>query len=138
MPTTALKRRARSRATAVELPHYELMSSTLLEHAFDHPNWIFEPKLDGLRVLCKFGGRHEPTLFSRNDKPQNKQFPDVVAAVHRSLPLPAVLDGEIVCLDERGESSFRVLQQRFHLEDEDEIARRAKMYPAYLYLFDLL
>jgi bifunctional non-homologous end joining protein LigD len=48
------------------------------------------------------------------------------------------VDGEIVSVDEDGNSSFRRLQQRFHLTDPQEIARRAEEFPAYYYLFDLL
>src|SRR5207302_9073862 len=49
-----------------------------------------------------------------------------------------IVDGEIVCFDERGQSSFRSLQQRFHLTDAREVEARMKRHPAYLYLFDLL
>src|SRR5207249_3148665 len=48
------------------------------------------------------------------------------------------LDGEIVCLDERGQSSFRLLQQRFHLVDPARVAQRMKKYPAVLFVFDIL
>ncbi len=114
-----------------------LMLCTLVAEPFDDPNWLFEPKLDGLRVWCRFDGRNVG-LVSRNEKPQNFQFPEIVAAVEASLDAPAVLDGEIVCVDERGRSSFRLLQQRFHLEDAAEVRRRMERYPAVLYVFDLL
>jgi DNA ligase D-like protein (predicted ligase) len=78
------------------------------------------------------------TLISRNGKSQDFQFPDIVQALGKSLSKPALLDGEIVCLDERGQSSFRALQQRFHLTDAGVVASRMKAFPAYLYVFDLL
>jgi DNA ligase D-like protein (predicted ligase) len=115
----------------------QLMLCTLVPNPFDDPDWIFEPKLDGLRVLCRFDGKRV-TLISRNEKSQDFQFPDVVAALRKSLTKPAILDGEIVCLDERGKSSFRALQQRFQLTDAGVVAERAKRFPAYLYVFDLL
>ena len=115
----------------------QLMLCTLVPAPFDDPDWIFEPKLDGLRVLCRFDGKRV-TLISRNDKPQDFQFPDVAEALRKSLSKPALLDGEIVCLDERGQSSFRALQQRFHLTEAGVVAERVKRYPAYLYVFDLL
>ena len=43
-----------------------------------------------------------------------------------------------VCLDDRGRSSFRGLQQRFHLEDKRVITARVKEFPAYLYVFDIM
>ena len=113
------------------------MLCTLVEQPFDDPDWIFEPKLDGLRVLCRFDGRRVK-LISRNDKEQNISFPEIVAALERALKKRAEVDGEIVCLDEHGLSSFRLLQQRFHITNLDEVQRRMKQYPAYLYLFDIL
>ena len=51
---------------------------------------------------------------------------------------PAIIDGEVVCLDDAGKTSFRELQQRFHLEDAAEIRRRMEHHPAFLYVFDIL
>jgi bifunctional non-homologous end joining protein LigD len=113
------------------------MLCSLVAEPFDSPEWIFEPKYDGLRVICRFDGS-QLQLISRNDKPQNLQFPDVVSALKRAIGKPVILDGEIVCLDSKGQSSFRLLQQRFHLTDEIEIARRVEQFPAYLYAFDIL
>jgi len=113
------------------------MLASLTAEPFDHPDWISEPKYDGLRVLARFDDA-ELTLISRNGKVQNFQFPEVAAALRNALDRPAVLDGEIVCFDESGKTSFRALQQRFHLLDEVEVHKRAKMYPAFIYLFDIL
>jgi bifunctional non-homologous end joining protein LigD len=118
-------------------PAYRPMAATLVEGPFDHPGWIFEPKFDGLRVLARFDGQ-ELTLLSRNEKPQEALFPDVASALKVALPRPAVLDGEVVCFDEQGRTSFRALQQRFHLLDPAEIRARARRFPASVFLFDLL
>src|SRR5438105_15470865 len=99
------------------------MLCTLVEQPFDDPDWIFEPKLDGLRVLCRFDGKRV-SLISRNGKSQDFQFPDIVESLRKTLTKPALLDGEIVCLDENGQSSFRALQQRFHLTDVGVVASR--------------
>jgi bifunctional non-homologous end joining protein LigD len=128
--TTALKH-----ATMPE--HPELMQCTLVAEPFDDPDWIFEPKLDGLRVLSRFDG-HRLRLLSRQHKAQNTQFPDLIAALGPCLPYRVILDGEVVCLDAQGRSSFRLLQQRLHLQDPTAIKERMRQYPAYLYLFDLL
>jgi DNA ligase D-like protein (predicted ligase) len=114
-----------------------LMLCSLVKDAFDDEAWVFEPKLDGLRVAVRFDGK-KLTLLSRNDKSQDFQFPDVLAALRKALSKRVILDGEIVCLDERGHSSFRRLQQRFHLTSKSEVERRAKQFPAYLYAFDIL
>ena len=114
-----------------------LMQCTLVAEPFDDPDSIFEPKLDGLRVLCWFDGSRLDVL-SRQHTAQNAQFPDLVAALRPCLPYRVILDGEVVCLDAQGQSSFRLLQQRLHLQDPTVIEERMRQYPAYLYLFDLL
>lgn len=111
--------------------------ATLVASPFDHPDWVFEPKYDGLRVLVYFDG-HDVRLVSRNGKPQESMFPDVAAPLRKDLKQPAVVDGEIVCFDDRGRTSFRALQQRFHLKDAAEIDARGRQYPASICLFDLL
>lgn len=116
---------------------YKPMFCTLLPEAFDRPGWIFEPKFDGLRILGQFDGK-KLGLFSRNQASQNFQFPDIVAQLTRSLTRAAVVDGEVVCFDEDGRTSFRSLQQRFHLTNPHEVELRMKRFPAFIYLFDLL
>ncbi len=113
------------------------MLATLAEEPFDHPEWVFEPKLDGLRILGRFDG-NELTLLSRNNQSQNFQFPEIEKALSQALQVPALVDGEIVCLDAEGRSRFSLLQQRFHLLDASEVAVRARRHPAVLYLFDIL
>ena len=113
------------------------MLCALVEKPFDDEKWIFEPKLDGLRVICRFDGT-KVTLLSRNDKPQDFQFPEVATALRNALHAPAILDGEIVCFDEHGKPSFKELQQRFHITDADFVRRRMAEHPAYIYLFDIL
>lgn len=136
MASRTTTRKRTSRAASV-LPAFSPMAATLVDAPFDHPGWIFEPKFDGLRVLARFDGR-DLTLLSRNDKPQETVFPDVAKALRAAVTQPAVLDGEIVCFDDHGRTSFRALQQRFHLLDPAEIQARAERYPASVFLFDLL
>src|SRR5204863_9256258 len=47
-------------------------------------------------------------------------------------------DGEVVCFDELGRTSFRQLQQRFHLANAAEVQLRSERYPASVFLFDVL
>ena len=113
------------------------MLCTLAAEPFDSDRWIFEPKFDGLRMLSYFDGR-KLELFSRNGKPQSFQFPDVVDGLADALNRPCIVDGEVICLDKQGRSSFRSLQQRFHLLDNRDVQSRMADNPAYLYLFDVL
>jgi bifunctional non-homologous end joining protein LigD len=113
------------------------MLCTLIAEPFNNPDWIFETKFDGLRVLGIFDGK-DLTLLSRNQASQNVAFPDIADALRKSLSKPAIVDGEVVCLDRNGRSSFRLLQQRFHLTSPSEAEKRSREYPAVLYLFDLI
>lgn len=114
-----------------------VMLCTLVAAPFDDPAWTFEPKFDGLRVLGRFDGRRL-ALLSRNGKEQSAQFPDIAAALRDSLAQRAIVDGEVVCFDDEGRTSFRTLQQRFHLKDPAEIRARMEHFPASLFLFDII
>src|SRR5436190_672424 len=109
------------RLSPAPLPAFvQPMLCTLVADPFDHDDWLFEPKYDGLRILGRFDGK-KLTLLSRNNQPQNFQFPDIVEALSAALDRPALVDGEVVCFDDQGKTSFRALQQRFHLKDEAEV-----------------
>jgi DNA ligase D-like protein (predicted ligase) len=71
----------------------EPMAATLTQERFTGPDWIFERKLDGIRLLA-FKQGDEVRLFSRNRLPQNDHYPSFVRAV-AALPVrDIVLDGE--------------------------------------------
>src|SRR5947207_15539027 len=94
---------ARRGTTQIRLRAVELQLCTLIDEPFDDPRWIFEPKLDGLRVLVVFDGK-TVRLVSRNDKEQGRAFPEIVEGLQKALRggVAAVLDGEVVCLDAGG------------------------------------
>jgi bifunctional non-homologous end joining protein LigD len=115
----------------------ELMLADPLERAFDKPGWIFEPKLDGYRMLVTQDGG-QATLTSRNGNDLTASFPEVARAA-RALPVPrVVLDGELVVPDPSGRPSFQALQKRARLSRELDIRRAAAESPAVYYAFDLL
>ena len=58
MLATKIRKRGTARKRSEPMPdHVELMLCTLVDEPFDDPEWLFEPKLDGLRVICRFDGR---------------------------------------------------------------------------------
>ena len=78
----------------------------------DGEDWIFEPKWDGFRALV-FRDGDEILIQSRDDKPLNRYFPDLLEPLHSWLPPHCVLDGEIVIVkDDR--LDFDALQLRLH------------------------
>ena len=112
------------------------MLATLTEPAPLPAGWLYEPKLDGVRCLA-FVRDGRVRLFSRNRKPLNGAYPEIVEALATALRGSAVLDGEIIAIDpERGISSFSLLQRRIGLRDATR-ARRSGV-PVEFWLFDCL
>jgi len=72
-------------------------------------DWIYEIKFDGYRALALRGGS-ETRVLSRNEKDLGGKFPEVKAAIAGLNVQDAIIDGEIVALDDKGRSSFQLLQ----------------------------
>lgn len=126
---------ARERLTPEELPHgIRPMLATLSHEHFDHPDWIYERKFDGQRLLM-FRGRGEVRLRSRNGQDLGATYPEVADAVARLDAPDLVLDGEVVAFD-GNVTSFSRLQQRMQVDDPEEA--RATGIKVYYYVFDIL
>ena len=112
------------------------MLATLSEKFPAEGKWIYEPKLDGVRGLV-YVSDGRVRIYSRNRKPLNDAYPELVEALEPAVRGDAVLDGEIVAFDtDRGVPSFSRLQQRMQLRDP--VRARRSQVPIYLYLFDCL
>ncbi len=84
------------------------MMATLGDEPFDRREWIFEVKWDGYRILAEIQeGRVR--LYSRRDKNYTEVFKVVSRDLER-MPHQAMLDGEVVAVDEQGISRFQLLQ----------------------------
>lgn len=101
--------------------------------AGDH--WIFEPKWDGFRALI-FRDGDEILIQSRDEKPLNRYFPELVEPLRASLPPRCVLDGEVVIVRD-GELDFDSLQLRLH-PAASRVNMLAKQTPSSVVFFDLL
>ncbi len=109
------------------------MLATLTEKRFSDPDWIYERKLDGERLLAFRKGKRV-RLLTRNRKSANDTYPEIVDALTEQPVDDFVIDGEVVAF-EGGVSSFSRLQQRMKIDDADEA--RAQRMAVYFYLFDL-
>ena len=97
--------------------------------------WIFEPKWDGFRALV-FRDGGEIHIQSRDEKPLNRYFPEVVEALLAQLPERCVLDGEIV-IAQNNALDFEALQLRLH-PAASRVKMLSKQIPASMVLFDVL
>jgi bifunctional non-homologous end joining protein LigD len=114
-----------------------LMLAETREEPFSDPAWIFELKYDGFRVVAGREGS-VPRLVYRRGADATALYPEVARAL-AALPLgDLVLDGEVVCLDERGRPSFQRLQRRALLQRTTDIRRAALELPGTYFAFDLL
>jgi ATP-dependent DNA ligase len=97
--------------------------------------WIFEPKWDGFRTLI-FRDGAEILVQSRDEKPLNRYFPELIEACQRQLPARCVLDGEIV-IARNGALDFDALQLRLH-PAASRVKRLSAEIPASVVFFDVL
>ena len=104
------------------------MKPRLLEEPPSAGDWTYELKFDGIRLIAVKNGE-KVSLVSRNTNELAARFPEVAEAV-RALPIAdCVIDGEVVALDEKGGSSFQLLQAR---------EMEGRQSPIFYYVFDLL
>lgn len=101
------------------------MLATLTE-PFDEEGWVYEIKWDGYRAIAIINQKHAE-LLSRNNKSFNEKFYPVLQAVE-NWGIKAVVDGEVVVLDENGKPDFGALQN-WRSEADGDIA---------YYVFDLM
>jgi bifunctional non-homologous end joining protein LigD len=140
-PTSKFKARIRDTLKKKEVGHsaprnlppakprfIEPMKAKLAEKAPAMGDWIYELKFDGFRAIAIKIGK-KVSLFSRNEKKLDARFPGIVDAVEKLPVTECVIDGEIVALDEKGRSSFQLLQAH---------EMEGKKSPLYFYAFDLL
>ncbi|MDQ6769868.1 MAG: ATP-dependent DNA ligase [Gemmatimonadota bacterium] len=97
--------------------------------------WLFEPKWDGFRTLIFLDG-DEVFIQSRDEKPLNRYFPELIDPLKAQLPKRCVLDGEIVIANEDG-LDFDTLQMRLH-PAASRVNKLAVETPASVVFFDLL
>jgi ATP-dependent DNA ligase len=98
-------------------------------------DWIYEPKWDGFRAIVFRDGK-EIFIQSRDEKPLNRYFPELVESLQSQLPGRCVLDGEIVIVHENG-LDFDALQLRLH-PAASRVKLLSQQSPASIVFFDVL
>jgi len=87
------------------------MVARLVRDPFDREGWLFELKWDGFRTIAETDGTNGVKLYSRNQKDFKKRFSPIADALAK-LKKAAILDGELVALDEHGHPRFEWLLNR--------------------------
>ncbi|MEA2494654.1 MAG: hypothetical protein QOJ29_2565 [Thermoleophilaceae bacterium] len=101
----------------------------------DGDGWVYEPKWDGFRTIV-FRDGDDVYLQSRNGKPMNRYFPEVVESIKQMKSDQLVMDGEIIVVVD-GVQEFDLLGQRIH-PAESRVRMLAEQWPAAYVAFDLL
>lgn len=108
------------------LNYIQPMLTTAVDKPFSDKDWLFELKLDGYRAIADLRGK-KILLYSRNGISLGEKYPSITAAL-RKVKAKAVLDGEIVLLNENNKPDFQRLQNY----------KNNGQYPLVYYVFDLL
>jgi len=119
--------------------HVQPMLAKLADLPADPDNWAFEVKWDGMRAIAFVSAGGELRLETRNLNDVTAQYPDLTSSVPAALARhDAILDGEVIAVDEHGRPSFQQLQSRMGLSNDATIRTRAKATPVQFMAFDLL
>jgi bifunctional non-homologous end joining protein LigD len=113
------------------------MLATIAERPFDDPAWIYEIKWDGYRAISYIADG-KVRLVSRNQNDLTAQFHELSVMPKLIRAKTAVIDGEIVALDESGRASFSLMQQRTGIRSHGHRVTSNSTLPIQYYAFDLL
>lgn len=113
------------------------MLATSIDAPFDSSDWLFEIKWDGYRAIV-FVDEGHARFVSRNQNDLTAQYPDLHGLPEFLKAKTAILDGEIVALDEQGRSSFSLMQQRTGFRDRKHRVTPRPDVSVLYYAFDLL
>lgn len=127
-PSSSSRIRKAVRAGGVTLAFRPLELATLADAVPQGPEWVHEVKFDGYRTLTVVDAG-KVTMYSRSGLDWTAKYQALADRLHELEVDNAILDGEIVALNEHGASSFSRLKDELSLGRSDELQ---------YYVFDLL
>jgi len=113
------------------------MLATTVDEPFDSADWLFEIKWDGYRAVA-FIENGKARLVSRNQNELTARYPELKDLAKSVKAKTAILDGEVVALDEQGRASFSLMQQRTGFRPGGRRGVTNADVPVLYYAFDLL
>lgn len=117
---------------------YVPMEPVLINKLIEDESYIHQIKWDGIRAICYITDK-ESTLKTKNNNDVTSKYPELCSIITKNFKSKsAVLDGEIVSLDEDGKPSFHSIMKRHMLKSCSKINYYAEKSPAYYILFDII
>jgi bifunctional non-homologous end joining protein LigD len=113
------------------------MLASVIEKPFDDPDWFFEIKWDGYRAVS-FIQNGNVRLVSRNQNELTHRYPELQDLPKFLHTKNAILDGEVVAVDEQGRPSFSLMQQRTGIRQHGRQAAPRRDLPIFYYVFDVI
>ncbi|MGH7748871.1 MAG: DNA polymerase ligase N-terminal domain-containing protein, partial [Candidatus Dormibacteria bacterium] len=113
------------------------MLATSVDGPFSREGWLFELKYDGVRALASFAGP-ALKLVGRSGRSETERYPELATLPARFRARDAIIDGEIVALDDSGRPSFERLQSRINLSRRQDILHGVSQTPVRFMAFDIL
>jgi bifunctional non-homologous end joining protein LigD len=113
------------------------MLAESVDKPFDGAEWLFEIKWDGYRAVAFISGG-KVRLVSRNQNDLTARYPELKDLPKFVHAREAILDGEVVALDDEGRASFSLMQQRTGFRPGGRRAAEKADVPVLYYAFDLL
>lgn len=105
------------------------------DRPFDDPDYIFEPKMDGIRLMASKKG-DKSNLWTRHQNEITSRFTEL-----QEIPvdLDVILDGELVCVNpETASIDFEMMMERFSAKKSEKIKQMQKEMPIEFVVFDIL
>ena len=115
----------------------EPMEPVLVDAVVTGDDWVHQVKWDGIRGLCHVE-RDRIRLFTRSGRERIDWYPEI-APIGRMLDCrEAVLDGELIVLDEAGKPSFYHVMSRERVKRKERLVQYKEKYPVQYMIFDIL
>lgn len=107
------------------------------EEPFDDSEYIFEPMIDGHRLLLSFIGS-KARLYTKHHNDVTRQYPELLKVPLRR-PADVILDGEVAYIDPTtGVEQFETLIERYRMNRTPRIREGSIQWPVRFFIFDIL
>ncbi len=115
----------------------EPMEPVLLDSVITENDWIHQVKWDGVRGLC-YVEKDGTRLFTRSGRERIAWYPEIAGIKDILGCSEAVLDGELIALNEEGKPSFSHVMSRERVQRKERLKHYQRKYPVQYMIFDIL